>query len=124
MRRMKKLTIGLSTLLVVACAHSPAPAARTAQVQSTPPATKASAVPVSNADGTKPAVNTDLVKQGYRTSLRNGQLLYCRTAALTGTRFKSQVCQTEQQILDEQKHARDTMNSQQSNFCAGPDCSK
>src|SRR5206468_3268176 len=71
----------------------------------------------------KPRVNTALVKQGYRTSLRHGQLVYCRTEQLTGSRFKSELCMSESQVLDEQKRARELMTAPARTQCLGPECS-
>ena len=135
---MLRLTIGISILLVAACAHNRAavqPDATAAKASGTAsgshapaPVTAATpAAPGTGAPGTgsglqKTAINIDLVKQGYRTGMRHGQLVYCRTEQLTGSRFKSEVCMSEGQVLDEQKHARDTMTSPRRTQCLGPEC--
>jgi hypothetical protein len=131
-RSMLRLTVGISILLIAACAHNraavqPHAAAKASGTASGSPAV----VPVSTAPaaatGTaggapKPVINVDLVKQGYRTGLRHGQLVYCRSEQLTGSRFKSEVCLSEGQVLDEQKRARDTMTSPRRTQCLGPEC--
>jgi hypothetical protein len=89
-----------SMLLIAACTHHRALAQRD-------PAAAPTAQVATSADG---AVNTDLLKQGYHTGTHNGELVYCRTGQVTGTRFRSQVCLTEVQILDEQQRAKDALN--------------
>lgn len=42
--------------------------------------------------------NQDLLKQGYRPVQMRGETHYCRKEMLTGSRFASQVCLTEDQI--------------------------
>jgi hypothetical protein len=54
------------------------------------------------------AVDENLVKRGYRTVQRNGQLLYCQTQTLTGTHFNNTVCLTEAQV---RARDQDTQNT-------------
>ena len=112
--------IGISFLVMAACAHD-----RAVTRHDSPVATQASAPPATSSaagDPAKPAVNKDLLKQGYRTAMRHGQLLYCRDQPITGTRFKSQVCMQEEQVLAEQRSARDYLMTPRPNECSGPHC--
>jgi hypothetical protein len=128
---MLRLTVGISILLIAACAHNRAavqPHAAAAKASGTSSGSPA-VVPVSTAPaaatgtaGGAPKINVDLVKAGYRTGLRHGQIVYCRTEQLTGSRFKSEVCLSEAQVLDEQKRARDTMTAPHRTQCIGPEC--
>ena len=124
---MSRLTLAIAGLLMAACAHERAVTQQDAAARKGPVTTPASqpAHPAERAsdDSVKSAVNADLLKQGYRTGMHNGQLVYCRTEQTTGTRFKSQVCLSEGQILDEQKRARDTLNSPRASQCVGSGCS-
>jgi hypothetical protein len=131
---MLRLTVGISILLVAACMHNRAvvqPDAAAAKASGTAARSQAAvpvtADPATAAPGTgngapKRVVNADLLKQGYRTGLRHGQLVYCRTEQLTGSRFKSEVCLSEGQVLDEQRRARDTMTAPRRTQCLGPEC--
>jgi hypothetical protein len=38
------------------------------------------------------------LKSGYRVAHRNGQLVYCRSEAITGTLFRSTVCKTNAEM--------------------------
>jgi hypothetical protein len=107
---MWRLTIAMAFLFIVACAHE-----RTVVTQPNPaaPAPAAEAATDANGRPLKPAVNENLVKEGYRPSMRNGQLMYCRTEQPTGSRFTTQVCQNEAQILAAERWARDATNSAQ-----------
>ncbi len=53
----------------------------------------------------------ELLKQGYTPSRLNGQSLYCRAEAVTGTQFLNRVCLTEQQIKDQAVATRNTLDS-------------
>jgi len=120
-KAMLRLTLGVSLLLVAACTHERA----VIQPVAGPAAHHETAFAAATAPGatpSKPAVNNDLVKQGYRTGLRHGQLVYCRTEQLTGSRFKTEVCLSEGQVLDEQKRAKDTLIAPRTTRCLGPEC--
>ena len=133
--RMKYLTAAFSICLLASCADGrpyvqkgvttqrAVSASATTQPAGRPPESSGHAATGSAApdSAVKPVVNTALVKQGYRTGLRRGQLVYCRTQQVTGSRFKSEVCLTESQILDEQRRARDTMTAPRQVQCLGPE---
>jgi len=61
----------------------------------TTPARSASATSTDNANL---VVNQTLLKRGYQPRQINGQLKYCRTQVLTGTRFSNTVCLTQEEI--------------------------
>lgn len=44
------------------------------------------------------AVNQDLIKRGYRARLSRGEIVYCRVEPVTGSRFESLNCQSEEQL--------------------------
>ncbi len=75
---------------------------------------------VTNPTGAPGTVNGDLVRQGYRATLRRGQLMYCRAQQVTGSRFKSQVCLSEQDIREDTKRARDQLSAPRQSQCLGP----
>jgi hypothetical protein len=77
---MKTIAIAVLSGLIAACATSPrAPVAdQTAR----------------NSD----VVNQSYLKNGYKVVHRNGQLLYCRSETVTGTLFRSTVCETDAQM--------------------------
>jgi hypothetical protein len=78
-------------------------------------------------DSISAAIDTKLVKEGYRAVKRKNQLLYCRSEMVTGTRLSSKVCLTEEQIRGRQQkteEAVDLMNKMRATAaCAGqPGC--
>ncbi len=65
----------------------------------------------SNPAAGQPPVNQELVKAGYAPNMYKGQLVYCRSEAVTGTTFRSKVCQSEAAIKDREQKTRDEINS-------------
>lgn len=64
-----------------------------------------------------------LVHRGYKPSMRNGQLYYCRSEDLTGSRFPKVVCQTADQIKQQEENTRDTLGTTRPQGpCVGPYC--
>ena len=119
----------VSAVLAAACAGQPkssTPAATpVANVPAVPVAGGAGAA-LSSAPTTVSAVNTALIKQGYRLQKRNDRVFYCRPELVTGTNFRSMVCLTEAQIEHQNKVTRensDTLNQQRRAYCVGPECS-
>jgi hypothetical protein len=98
------LLIGVASL-AVACTTRDQGAATVPPAPATP-VNAVGAVTASATDAN--AVNENLVKRGYRTMRRNGQLLYCQTQTLTGTHFNNTVCLTEAQI---RARDQDTQNT-------------
>jgi hypothetical protein len=109
---MKIVAVAILFGLIAACATSsraPVAAARTAGgdliVDRTSKGTPARNVSV-GADTAAPVVeqtdsevaNQNYVKSGYKVIHRNGQLLYCRSEAMTGSFFRSTVCKTDAEM--------------------------
>ena len=92
-----KISATLAIVLLAACATrppQPVPAAA-------PPTTHAQAVVgvlTAVPSAQQAAVNQDLIKRGYRARLNRGQIVYCRVEPVTGSRFESLNCQSEEQL--------------------------
>ena len=123
---MLRLTVGMTLLLVVACAHD-VPMKPDATVK--PDATAgngaaASARSQPAVPATASAVNKDLVKRGYHTATYGGELLYCRMEQVTGTNFKKERCASESRLLDEERRTKESLNApRQAPKCVGIVCS-
>jgi len=123
MKFSARSTIAVLLVALAACsgtAQKATPAARAhAAAQSASP-------PVAAArDGDSAGVDRSLVKDGYHVVRRNGQLLYCRSQSVTGTKFSSTVCLTAAQIHTQQEdlqHSKDTLNQARAAQCLGPQC--
>ncbi len=64
-----------------------------------------------------------LLRRGYKASMHSGQLYYCRSEDLTGSRFPKVVCQTADQIKQQEQNTRDTLGTTRpQGACAGPYC--
>lgn len=64
-----------------------------------------------------------LLRRGYKASLRHGQLYYCRSEDLTGSRFPKVICQTADQIKQQEENTRDTLGTTRPQGpCTGPYC--
>jgi hypothetical protein len=100
----------LAFSLTSACTSPPPRAA-------TQPPTDASArlasVPESQAD-----VDALMRRRGYKPAMSNGQRVYCRNEALTGSNLEAKVCLTEKQIEDQQRAAQDIFNGPRPVGCA------
>ncbi len=75
----------------------------------------------SGSAATSPEVNQDLLKQGYKATQRRGELVYCRQQQVTGTLFLSSVCLTEEQIKENERRAREQLESVHQGSC-GSNC--
>ena len=103
---MKTFAIAVLCGLSAACTTSPrapvvATGANTMEVNSKGIVAAGAPVGTAVADQTawnSEIVNQSYVKNGYRVAHRNGQLLYCRSQATTGTFFRSTVCKTDAQM--------------------------
>jgi hypothetical protein len=92
-----KLSATLTTALLAACAtRPPQPAPVAAPPTSLAKATPAgfSAVPPEQ----QAAINQDLIKRGYRARLYRGGIVYCRVEPVTGSRFESLTCQSQEHL--------------------------
>jgi hypothetical protein len=104
---MKTTAIALLSGLMAACAtqsHVPAGADALVDVKGNGvaraaggPVIAAAAVGVQTAQGSD-VVSQKYLKSGYRVVHENGQLLYCRSEAITGTLLRSTVCKTDAQL--------------------------
>jgi len=123
MKFTARSTIAVLLVGLAACsgtAQKAPPAARTqAAAQSASP-------PVAAApDGDSAGVDRSLVKDGYRVVRRNGQVLYCRSQSVTGTKFSSTVCLTAAQLRKQQEdlqQTKDTLNQAHAAQCLGSQC--
>jgi hypothetical protein len=120
MKFTARSTIVVLLVALAACsgtARKATPAARAqAGAQSASP-------PVAAAPGGDAAgVDRSLLKDGYSVVRRNGQVLYCRSQSVTGTKFSDRVCLTAAQIHKEQEdaqQAKDTLNKARAAQCLG-----
>jgi len=112
---MRNLLCLLLVAAVSGCANHPPHTTQAPPVAArndTRPAPAASAVNATQAaSSAEPDANQDLLKQGYKPAVHRGETVYCRREAVTGSRFSSQVCLTEQQIKDMQQRAKDDLQT-------------
>lgn len=54
-------------------------------------------------------VNPELVKEGYRPSVVDGRLLYCRREEVTGTPFWKNVCLPASEIVKRKRQTRESV---------------
>ena len=54
-------------------------------------------------------VNAELVKEGYRPSVVDGHLLYCRREEITGTPFWKNVCLPASEIETRKRQTRESV---------------
>ena len=87
---------------ISACATTPTPAPVVAAVPVAPvKGSTATAKPMKSAYG------------NYTRVVRNGQAMYCQQDKDTGTRMVHEVCLTEEQMREQQEHARNFMQDAQ-----------
>jgi hypothetical protein len=132
-------TIAMATLLglIAGCTTSsraPVVAARAdtsseitskdAVAAATPAGLATAAAPLANQTAPKPeVVDQGYLKKGYRVAHRNGQLLYCRSEAITGTLFRSTVCKTDAEMKAEEQYVQnvaDVLGKPHGGVCANP----
>jgi putative hemolysin len=65
----------------------------------------------STSAGTAPIEEATLIKEGYRREIHQGEVLFCRSETLTGSRFSSNVCQSKEQIEAREAAARRAMGA-------------
>ncbi len=103
----------LAALVAAACAHRPQEPAGVSAVGAPAPA---------RALGASAAANREWVRFGYQAAILNGQTVYCRYEAVTGTQFRTKVCLTAEQVDAEVQAARgvaDTLNQTHGIDCSG-----
>ena len=96
------LAVQVTLLMLFSCVAGP-PASTPHNVVTTANSTPAAITPARSASATSTdnanlVVNQTLLKRGYQPRQINGQLKYCRTQILTGTRFSNTVCLTQEEI--------------------------
>jgi hypothetical protein len=97
------LVVQVTLLMLFGCVAGP-PASTPHNVVTTANSTPAATTPArsasanSSTDSANLVVNQTLLKRGYQPRQINGQLKYCRTQVLTGTRFSNTVCLTQEEI--------------------------
>jgi hypothetical protein len=106
--------VPLGTAATVPSAAVPAPSAAPA-----PATTSTQSAATAGTKTASSGVNQGLLKEGYRATKKRGQLMYCRTEVVTGTRFRNNVCLTEAQIMEQRRNARDTLNAPRKAQCVG-----
>jgi hypothetical protein len=99
-------------------ANATPPSASTAVAPADKAVTASSAVP-----GTAPAQSSklpelaaeekNLIAHGYRLEVRNGENYFCHAEAMVGTRFKSKVCGTAQQLAATSRNSKDVLERAQ-----------
>jgi len=121
---MKVVVLAAITPFVAACAITPHPPPNAAVADGgSPPAVtsfptaptsaaaaSSSAPPASStAAGSSPTVDRDLIKRGYKASLRDGEVVYCKRT-LTPDRFPVNRCYTEEQIKEIDRRTQGLVN--------------
>jgi len=96
------LAVQVTLLMLFGCVAG-SPASTPHNVVTTANSTPAATTPARSASATSTdnanlVVNQTLLKRGYQPRQINGQLKYCRTQVLTGTRFSNRVCLTQEEI--------------------------
>ena len=76
--------------------------------------------PVAEQTRSAVAVNQNYLKGGYQAVQRNGQLLYCRSEALTGTLMRTTVCVTEAQMKAAEQNRQNVVDELGKHH--GPEC--
>jgi len=122
---MKVVVLAAIAPLVAACAMTPHPPPRSAAVAgggspaavtslpTAPNSAAAASSPAppasSTAAGSSPTVDRDLIKRGYKASLRDGEVVYCKRT-LTPDRFPVNRCYTEEQIKEIDRRTQGLVN--------------
>lgn len=107
-----------------AASATSAPAAAPAAASGNSAAQPAAKVKVAQAPD---APNPDLLKKarnaGFHTKVRNNVVLYCKTDTDTGTRFSTEKCLNEDQLLQHLDFAQAQRDQLVGHSCSGSGCS-
>ena len=89
-----------------------------------PPAATGAAPVASVTNGTTPAEKRFHAPAGYKAKTRNGQTVYCKNIATTGSRFETETCMTDAELrqLEQQADADRQMFRKNQTICAGGSC--
>src|ERR1700722_19421716 len=97
----------LSIALNCACSSS---LPRAVPVPASPPAAPASPPNrLSDAAASQTDVDIAMRKRGYKLAILRGKRVYCRNEMLTGSNLATKVCQTAEQIDEEERAGRDIL---------------
>lgn len=103
MLTLQRGCLWVGAALLAGCAASPQGHDSAVAGRAAPqPQTHAATAPVSSASADE-ALDTHLVREGYRIVRRGDQVRYCRTVTPTGTAFSSTVCLTAQQVEEQRR---------------------
>jgi len=94
---MRVLTLVLVIALTAACASQP--------VTPTAPATVAARPAAAAADTTGKVGAKDNVPSGFKVKTRDGETVYCKKVAQTGTRFETETCMTAAEAAELERKA-------------------
>jgi hypothetical protein len=123
MKFSARSTIAVLLVGLAACSSTAQKATPVAQAQAV---AQSASPPVAAApDGDSAGVDRSLLKDGYHVVRRNGQVLYCRSQSVTGTKFSSTVCLTAAQIhkqREDLQQTKDTLNQARAAQCLGSQC--
>jgi hypothetical protein len=101
MRPITTFVILSGAAALVACAsHAPAPATATGTTHAVAPATAVAA-----------GQQRPISFPGYRRVVANGQELFCRYEAATGSNIKQEVCVTRAQLENQQNDAQNALQN-------------
>jgi hypothetical protein len=115
---MRKLVWLLLAATLSSCAHQPAHTTQAPPVVArndiaAPADAKAggsaAAQAAAGSSSAQPDADQDVLEQGYKPVVKNGETYYCRKEILTGSRFSTVVCLTPQQIENMKQAAKDTL---------------
>jgi hypothetical protein len=91
------------------------------------PATNSAAQPAAKVAQAPDAPNPEVMKKardaGFHTKVRNNTVLYCKTDADIGTRFSTEKCLNEAQLLQHLDFAQAQKDQLSGHSCAGSGCS-
>jgi mRNA-degrading endonuclease toxin of MazEF toxin-antitoxin module len=117
MRPHGALALLFCAALATACSSQSRNSKPVVVAQAPAAANASAATSAAAATGTASAVDPDLVKEGYKVVRRHGEILYCQTQTITGTKFGNTVCKTAGQI---QELKRETERSKRLLIRSGP----
>jgi hypothetical protein len=124
----KAFSTALVALALAACSSQPqepsasAPAATPAAAAPAANLTPATASPATaSSEDKKPVLSRALISAGYKATTVKGEILYCRSEDVIGTRFKRKVCLNEAQLRDQERRIKE-MQDQMIRSQASPPC--
>jgi hypothetical protein len=117
MKTVLPISVGVcSVLLASACSSSMPRATPPQQVLAGSQPSASSSNPatdpqVANVDRSQTDVDNDMRKRGYKPMTYRGERVYCRNEAVTGSNLESKVCQTAEQIEEQERSGKDILNN-------------